>query len=102
MGRFQIGSDVFIFDRSQVADAADNGPEGEHHKIGHAPQLVVSHPQAQSNHPRGQPGTRIQRGRWQTNGAIKTTLTNWLAVTLFLRGVHPDRIRKYYDSVLVA
>ncbi len=38
--------------------------------------------------------------RWRQNGVLRTTFANTSALTLFQLGVAPQRIRRYYDSLV--
>jgi hypothetical protein len=37
--------------------------------------------------------------RWEKEGLFYTTLRNWALVTLYLAGVHPDKLYKWYQHI---
>ena len=46
-----------------------------------------------------EPGIHISARRWQKNGILRTTLTNWLITLLYLLGVSPNRLAKLYRHI---
>ena len=46
-----------------------------------------------------EPGIHISARRWQKNGILRTTLTNWLITALYLLGVSPNRLAKLYRHI---
>ena len=46
-----------------------------------------------------EPGIHISVRRWQQNGIIRTTLTNWLITLLYFFGVPPNRLAKLYRQI---
>ena len=46
-----------------------------------------------------EPGIHISARRWQQNGILRTTLTNWLITLLYLLRVSPNRLAKLYRHI---
>ena len=46
-----------------------------------------------------EPGIHISARRWQQNGILRTTLTNWLITLLYLLGVPPNHLAKLYRHI---
>ena len=46
-----------------------------------------------------EPSIHISARRWQKNGIIRTTLTNWLITVLYLLGVSPNHLAKLYRQI---
>jgi len=43
---------------------------------------------------------RTSDRRWRANGALRTTLVNWIALFMYAISIHPSRIRRFYDARL--
>ena len=46
-----------------------------------------------------EPGIHISARRWQKNGILRTTLTNWLITLLYLLRVPPNHLAKLYRHI---
>ena len=46
-----------------------------------------------------EPGIHISARRWQKNGIVRTTLTNWLITLLYLLRVPPNHLAKLYRHI---
>ena len=46
-----------------------------------------------------EPGIHISARRWQKNGILRTTLTNWLITLLYLLRVSPNHLAKLYRHI---
>lgn len=46
-----------------------------------------------------EPGIHISARRWQKNGILRTTLTNWLITLLYLLRVPPNHLSKLYRHI---
>ena len=46
-----------------------------------------------------EPGIHISARRWQKNGILRTTLTNWLITLLYLLRVPPNQLSKLYRHI---
>lgn len=46
-----------------------------------------------------EPGIHISARRWQKNGILRTTLTNWLITLLYLLRVPPNYLAKLYHHI---
>ena len=46
-----------------------------------------------------EPGIRISARRWQKNGILRTTLTNWLITLLYLLRISPNHLAKLYRHI---
>ena len=46
-----------------------------------------------------EPGIHISARRWQKNGIVRTTLTNWLITLLYLLRVPPNYLAKLYHHI---
>ena len=46
-----------------------------------------------------EPGIHVSARRWQKNGILRTTLTNWLITLLYLLRVSPTQLAKLYRHI---